>query len=203
MPVVSLSLSSVGFSFLDSKQLRLTSASSKKLRTISRRVRQSSSRARVVSPAAYTQWLLDKPGCVAARSDDLNLIPNSTQAELGRCPLKPIDLTHLVQACAEEGEECVIENAMFAIEGDHLFISNVSVASASSEIIGGGEAKGINFVEVVKTKTCREQTHRSLQGPALTSTRFTGLDFGRMRRRLKVPLNPGLCEPCCEATPTK
>ena len=50
----------------------------------------------VVAPVAYTQWLLDKPGCVAARCDDVDLIPHSKQAKLGVCPPKPIDLTHLV-----------------------------------------------------------------------------------------------------------
>ena len=39
---------------------------------------------------------------------------------------------HAVKACADEGEECVIESAMFSIEGDNLFVSNVGAASATS-----------------------------------------------------------------------
>ena len=82
------------------KHRRGTAASARLLHASTSSSSSSSSRKRharsVVAPVAYTQWLLDKPGCVAARCDDMDLIPHSKQAELGVCPPKPIDLTHLV-----------------------------------------------------------------------------------------------------------
>lgn len=91
----------------------------------------------VVAPVAYTQWLLDKPGCASARCGDMDLIPHSQEAALGVCPPKPIDLTHLVLQCAEDGEECVIESAMFSIVDGNLFVSNVGAASGSPKILRG------------------------------------------------------------------
>ena len=53
-----------------------------------------------------------------------------------------------VQECAEEGEECVIESAMFTIEGDTLFISNVGGAPRLSSGYGlGGNAMTAEKVE--------------------------------------------------------
>ena len=49
-----------------------------------------------------------------------------------------------VQQCADDGEECVIESAMFTIEGDNLFVSNVGTGAppflSSSGGGGGGDS---------------------------------------------------------------
>ena len=42
-----------------------------------------------------------------------------------------------VLQCAEDGEECVIESAMFSIVDGNLFVSNVGAASASPNILRG------------------------------------------------------------------
>lgn len=80
--------------------------------------------ARVVAPHAYVQWLLDKPGCAAARCGDETLIPHAPNAEAGTCPPKPIDVLAL---CASEGE-CVLGNARFLVDGENLFLQALTPA---------------------------------------------------------------------------
>ena len=82
-----------------------------------------------VVPNAYVRWLLDKPGCAAARCGDETLIPNAPNAEAGTCPPKPIDIRAL---CASEGE-CVLGNARFLVDGDTLFLQ----ALAPADVVPG------------------------------------------------------------------
>lgn len=94
-----------------------------------RRASSRGGRVAVVAPTAYVQWLLDKPGCAAARCGDETLIPHAPNAEAGTCPPKPIDVLAL---CASEGE-CVLGNARFLVDGDDLFLQ----ALAPSDVVPG------------------------------------------------------------------